>query len=510
MGIKPLVFTLLASWQLLVGASPVENGEVIYMQGVDSNGNTIASVLSDLKSNEPLGCVNCHRESGFGSSESGQTFPPISWRFLGKNQPEDDDSRFYHIQNKRKAYDADSFYRMMTSGVNSNGKLADSLMPKYVLTRQQSDDLIAYLKTISPGNDPGVDGEEIRIATIVDKRLPTVQREQHIAFLQGLFEMKNGLSRGELKRKQFSPIQKVPQYQSFRLWKLVVWELSENPDNWASELEQYYRQQTVFTVMRPIVRDSYASVAGFCTQHEIPCFFPSGNDLPGGDFYNFVFRDRLKQSADYLAGLRRTEEASLFYIDQNSQIKKLDDTLNQLPYVSSYSASGLQSQYEKICATAGRLLVNAPLEVLAALQQLSCPAKPGLQLTAMSNDVLDYQAIMDFNRRNKTSGICWATDYDRVLKRNLRQVRVNAMVQRFHIQAPDFEELAKTLLNYGLLTDTLHKMAGNFTRVYMMEIIEHMLNSFPNYTYFSSITGAPYQRHLATPLNDYCASGEAS
>ncbi len=510
MGMRSFIFVVLCCWQVSALASSVEGGEVIYMKGVDKHGNIITSVLNDLSSDVPLGCVNCHRESGFGSSESGKTFPPVSWRFLGKNQPEDDSSRFYHIQNKRKAYTADSFYRLMTTGVNSNGEIAHGLMPKYALSREQSDDLIAYLKTISMEDDAGVNVDEIRIATIVDRRLPEAERAQHIAFLEGLFEMKNGLTRGELRRKQNSPVQKIPQYESFRFWKLDVWELSENPAEWMQQLSQYYQQNPVFTIIRPRVKDDYSRVASFCSGHKIPCFFPSGDNLPEGDFYNFVFRDRPKQYADYLNNKRREVGDRLFYVDQQGEIQKLSRQIQSIPYVVDYDIKKLQSQYADYCRKDDYLLVNTSVDALAALEQLSCPEPASLQLTAMSNDSTDFQAIKSYQQHKPASRLCWATDYDKVLQRNLRGIRVNAMVQRFNIENPDAEELAKTLLSYGLLTDSLHKMAGNFTRIYMMEIIEHMLNSFPNYTYFTSITGAPYQRHIVGPLTDYCQAGERS
>ncbi len=511
MGMRSLAFVFLACcWHLVARSSPIENGEVIYMKGVDREGITIASVLNDLNSDVPLGCVNCHRESGFGSSESGQTFPPVSWRFLGKNQPENDLSPFYHIQNKRKAYTADSFYRLMTTGVNSNGEFVNELMPKYALTREQSDDLIAYLKTISPANDPGVDGDEIRIATIVDKRLPASERAQHIAFLKGLFEMKNGLTRGEIKRKNNSPIQKVPQYESFRFWKLVVWELPEDPVQWAKQLENNYQNTPVFTIMRPIVSGDYSKISDFCSEKNIPCLFPSGKNLPKGDFYNFVFRNVDKQYADYLNSKRREYNDRLLYVDRNGQIQPVRNEMMKIPFISNINLEQLTEQYNEYCSGDYRLLINGNIKELSSLENLKCLGSGDLQIVAMNNETTDYQAIAQYIKVHESSQLCWATDYDKVLKRNLRAIRVNALVRRFKIDNPDYEELAKSLLSYGLLTDSLHKMAGNFTRLYMMEIIEHMLNSFPNYTFFTSITGAPYQRYIVGPLNDFCRQGQQS
>lgn len=507
MGLKVFMLAILACWQVVAMASALEEGEVIYMKGTDAEGNVIPAVLNDLKSDSPLGCVNCHRESGFGSSESGQTFPPVSWHFLGRNQPEDDSSRFYNIQNKRQAYDADSFFRLLTSGVNSNGDIADGRMPKYALTRQQSDSLIQYLKNIHVGDDPGVDADVMRFATLVDKRLPQQQRDQHIAFLKRLFEMKNGLSRGELKRKLHSPIQKAPQYESYRSWELVVWELPEDTSQWLDLLSQYYQQTPVFSIIRPRVVDDYNVIAGFCTDNKISCFFPSGDNLPAGDFYNYVFRNRPKQTVDYLNKKSRTSSRPLLYLDAQSAIKPLDDAMVDLPMLAELDLVKLQQQYERSCEQDAELLVKLGVGQAGALEQLGCSGDDKLKITILTDSSTGYKAISDYLQQHSDSRLCWASDYDKVLKRNFRRIRVNAMVNRFNIENPDEEELAKTLLTYGLLTDSLHKMAGNFSRVYMLEIIEHMLNSFLNYTYFSSISGAPYQRYIVGPLNDYCPAG---
>jgi hypothetical protein len=486
----------------------MSEGESIYMTGIDAQGNRVPAVLNDLASDSALGCVNCHRESGLGSSESGRTYPPVSWRFLGRNQPEDDSSRFYHIQNKRKAYDADSFYRLLTTGINSNAEVADGLMPKYALTRQQSDELIAYLKTINSSDDAGVDGDVIRIATIVDKRLPELEREQHIAFLQGLFEMKNGLTRGELRRKAHSPVQKIPQYESFRNWELVVWELPEDTALWSVKLQEYYQQNPVFTVLRPMVEDDYAIVGEFCTSNKLSCFFPSGKNLPAGDFYNFVFRNSEKQQVDYIASQQRKFSGRLLYIDQKGDIQRLTSSMTNIPVAENISLAELQTQYASYCTEEAVLLLKADIDRASVLERLKCPLDAKLIIKLIQGDSINYRSIVDFMRENPASQVCWISDYAKVLKRNFRRIRVNAMVSRFNIKNPDEEELAKTLFAYGLFSDSLHKMAGNFSRIYMIEIIEHMLNSFLNYTYFSSISGAPYQRYIVGPLEEYCPAGE--
>ena len=485
----------------------LSDGESIYLKGMDVQGVTIPTTLNDLNSSAPLGCVNCHRESGFGSSESGQTFPPVSWYFLGRSQPENDSSRFYPIQNKRQAYTAESFHRILTTGINSNGQAINGLMPKYSLTKEQSDHLIEYLKTIYAGSDPGVDGDVIRIATIVDTRLPQQVREQHLSFLNGLVEMKNGLSRGELRRKQNSPVQKKPQYESYRKWELVTWALPQDTTRWLDVLSNYYQQTSVFAIIRPLVLDKYEPVADFCSSNKIPCFFPSGKNLPAGDFYNYSFRNRAKQYQDYIAKKQREALGRLLFIDEAGSIQRLEKSMKDIPVAGQITMQDLQPQYERFCKDDYDLLVKTGAQQAAVLDKLLCPEQSRLSIKVVSAEETDYQTIINYIGEHKNSDLCWVSDYDQVLKRNLRKVRVNSMTHRFGINNSDDEELAITLLAFGIISESLHQMAGYFSRVYMLELIEHMLNSFPNYSFASSISGAPYQRYIVGPLNEYCQAG---
>jgi hypothetical protein len=482
-------------------------GESIYMTGLDSQGLPIPSRLNDLRSESPLACVTCHRESGFGSSESGQTIPPVSWRFLGRNQPETNSSRFYRLQNKRQAYDAASLHRLLTQGIDSNGDVIDRLMPRYAMSREQSDHVLDHLKTLYSGADPGVDTDILRIATIVDSRLPQAQTDQHIEFLHDLFAMKNGLTRGELKRKKFSPIQKIPQYESYRSWKLVIWKLPQNPDQWVDFLRREYAKEPVFMVIRPLVKNDYAEVARFCSDSRLPCLFPSGNKLPSGDYYNFVFRDRAKQQRDYLADQKRTFGERLLYINKTGRIVPVDTGLKKLPSTVIFSPENLQKDFNRYCNGDYVVLSRAGLEQAKVLDELSCSLPSVTRIKVIVDDDIDYQRLKGFISQHQDSRLCWVSDYHRVIDRNPSNIRVNAMVRRFDIKQPQYESLALSLFSYSLIGDALHQLAGNFSRLYLIEVIEHMLNSVINYTFFSSISGAPYQRYIVGPIRDHCKPG---
>ena len=494
-----LVFSL-----LIPVADAADVGRHIYLQGTDAEGKPIKAIINGLVTDMALPCANCHRESGLGTSESGRTIPPVSWRFLGEKQPPDDSSRFYSMQNKRPAYTPALVHRILTQGINSKGGPVDPIMPLYQINEQQTKELVGYLKMLFPSDDPGVDGEIIKIATIVDSRLSSTETQQHLEFIKGLFAMKNAGTRGELKRKKYSPIQKVPQYEAYRHWQLQVWKLSADPDRWQQELKQYYQEQPVFVVFAPLVKDSYSRLQLFCNEQKLPCLLPHRAEGSKGDYYNFVYQDIAKLRRDYLADRRRSDPGKLLFVDTQGQVQAVQSKQVEIPVLTSENFQALVDQYDDFCADDHTLLVTVDKTTAPRLSELTCHADQKIKIKVLADVSMGYQDIAEILESGTEPNICWVTNYDRVLKRNLREVRVRVLTRKFGLQPTYDEILARDLYAFGLLTDSMHQLAGNFSRVYLMEVIEHMLNSYPNFTYYSSVSGAPNQRAIVGSFKEFC------
>ena len=494
----------------MANAIAADEGSRIYLEGKGADGTAIDAVINNLTASAALACANCHRESGLGTSESGLTIPPVSWRFLGRDQPENDHSRFYSIQNKRPAYTTALVHRLLTTGITSKGQPADPLMPRYDITAQQTEHLVEYLKSLFAVDDPGVDGDTIQIATIIDARLPEQEKQQHRVFLQGLFDMKNAGTRGELNRKKYAPIQKVPQYEAYRKWELLTWELSADTDLWEQELSRLYQDQPVFVVIAPLVKDNYSSMQAFCLGQQIPCLFPNRAEGSSGDYYSYIYRDVARQHRDYLASKRRSEKHKLLFLERDGNVARLADDQSEIPIADTGSIDVLADNFDDICTRDSTLLVKAGLEAAASLYQLDCAGNQRLQIMLLEGPEINYGEITEILGNHSNPKICWVTNYDKVLKRNMREIRVSVMARKFGINESMSENLAKDLFAFGLLTDSIHQLAGNFSRHYLLEVIEHMLNSYPNYTYFSTVAGAPYQRSIVGPVKEYCPNREVS
>ncbi len=381
-------------------------GENIYLHGKDQNNRTIEVTINGLKSSAALGCNNCHRESGLGTSESGQTIPPVSWQLLSKDQPSDKDSLFYSLQNKRPKYNIRLLHRLLTTGVKSNGLPSDSLMPKYDLTPEQTQQLADYLKTLYPHDDPGVDTETITIATIVDSNMPAGETAQHIQFMRGLFDMKNSLTRTELKRKKYSPIQKAPQYESYRKWDLVVWELPEDPGLWKQWLEQAYSNRPVFVILAPLIRSENSLVHEFCSDQQIPCLFPNTSGNTTGNYFNFVFRNSAQQQSDFIASQYRKSPDKLYFMSKGEGVAPVQENQTIIPLMEDSMYEELENQFQNICNQDITLLLLVNRNFAAKASQLKCELEQNLIIQLMAVGSVSYNDIVDIRDNHTNAKIC--------------------------------------------------------------------------------------------------------
>ena len=116
-------------------------GERIFRTGTDENGRAIPRSGAMRMMGPVVACADCH-----GSDARGRTIqvmmgqadaPDIRWRTLVTPPTDPTD----------KAFVADSFFLAVTQGIDPNGSSLKVFMPRWQLTRTESDALIEYLKT---------------------------------------------------------------------------------------------------------------------------------------------------------------------------------------------------------------------------------------------------------------------------------------------------------------------------------------------------------------------------
>lgn len=116
-------------------------GERIFLTGTDENGNLIPRSGFVGMMGSPVACANCHGPDARGRTIQvmmGQVkVPDIRWTTLTAPPVDPAD----------KAFDPDSFFLAVTQGADPNGSSLKQPMPRWELTRAESDALIEYLKS---------------------------------------------------------------------------------------------------------------------------------------------------------------------------------------------------------------------------------------------------------------------------------------------------------------------------------------------------------------------------
>jgi len=471
-------------------------GRLLYEQGVDEGRQPVSATVNGLPAPSALPCANCHRASGLGTSESGKTIPPVAWRLLSDpRRGRDGYGYFRHLEPSPAPYTPALFHRAVTRGVDSSGNAMSDTMPRYDLSVAQTSALIEYLKMLYP-EPQGIDDSELRLAVIIDQRVDKNKRQQHWSFLQGLLAMKNSETRHEVARKRHAPVQRIPQYRAYRKWRLFRWELQGDPESWSRQLDVYYRQTPVFAFLVPLVSDQYERVADFCEQRGIPCLFPVGDESDSPGYYGFQYRSFSKRVAEYV---------------QKSKRDKIQPTYALITASSSTTGSRgqsrLQEEYIRRCSRPGQILITVGQQDVAQIERLECPAKRALTVKLIASEDLGYPQFLRLLDIADRRGFCVVSDYATPTRVEQRSLRVTRLADRFGIAEPDTELLSRDLFAFSLISDAVNKMNGVFSRRYLLELIEHMLNSFPNYSFYREIAGAPYQRHAAGSLSEMCGVG---
>jgi hypothetical protein len=123
------------------------NGEQIYWTGTSPTGPPITAQMEGMHrmSTGRMACVDCHGENGEGGTVQMMmgTYeaPNIQFQTLAGEAHGDD-------HEEHETYTEADLKRAITEGVGPDGDPLEWVMPRWDMTGEQLDDLIAYLKTL--------------------------------------------------------------------------------------------------------------------------------------------------------------------------------------------------------------------------------------------------------------------------------------------------------------------------------------------------------------------------
>jgi len=132
-------------------------------------------------------CASCHGSDGQGRPEGGVVPADITAAMLGVAR----DSGLPRART-RDAYTDRSLKRAIAMGIDSSGNPLDATMPRYQMSSQDMEALLAHLKRVGDMRDPGVTADSIRIGVLLPPKqhLPGVN-EAVRRVLQTFFDARN-------------------------------------------------------------------------------------------------------------------------------------------------------------------------------------------------------------------------------------------------------------------------------------------------------------------------------
>ncbi|MGJ0484516.1 MAG: amino acid ABC transporter substrate-binding protein [Methylomicrobium sp.] len=301
-------------------SSQLSLGERIYNQGIDASGAPLQGrTEGDIDFQDAnFNCAQCHRRSGYGSSEGGNYVLPITGASLFNPRKFDRADLFKKLfkesQTKqfwtrmrsayeRPAYTEASLVKAIREGVDPSGRTLSSLMPRYQIGDRDMAGLIAYLKNLSSRNDPGIDDQSIHFATVIAKGADAGSSKAMLSTITGFVDWLNLETKGNQDHPNFSPNYRSDFAKAFRLWRHEVWELSDNPANWPKELQAHYDKRPVFALIGGMAPGDWTPIHRFCEQNRVPCLFPI-TELPAQgqpSHYSVYFNGGLSLEAQAIA-----------------------------------------------------------------------------------------------------------------------------------------------------------------------------------------------------------------
>lgn len=143
-------------------------GKQLYLTGASGSGREVLAYIGDESLEVPgsaMACANCHGLNGEGKPEGGVVPSNIVWEALTKPYGVSHTGGRTHPPYTERALEL-----AITRGLDPAGHRLSNVMPRYQMSREDMDDLIAYVKRLGKDVDPGVSEGRIVIGTVLPAR----------------------------------------------------------------------------------------------------------------------------------------------------------------------------------------------------------------------------------------------------------------------------------------------------------------------------------------------------
>ncbi len=494
----------------------IAQGQSLYRKGTLLSGETINAVAEAdiILDGTQIACDNCHRRSGMGTNEGQIVIPPVTRDFLYQAKTLGHKNQFQFKTTgagTRPAYTDETLKQVIRTGIDSSGNALDRLMPRFNLNENQIDALIAYLKTLSSSTSAGVSESEIHFATVITDRVASDKTKAMLDVLNQYFIDKNAETRHEGKRALHAPWHRDWKYQSYRKWRLHVWELKGTEDSWPEQMQRYYNKQPVFAMLSGLTETPWTPIHNFCEQLKIPSFFPNTFIPVVSDsaYYTLYFSQGLTLEAEALAKhftLSNIQPSQIIQVYRNDKAAIAAHAFNT-KFISLKSATTqdeiitnnqvLDHQYWKdlfqrhpdstyVLWLSDTDLISLP-EVLSSL--LITPS-------VFISSTLEPNFETMFPLKSQTE-IFVIHPYVLPKQLPLKLLRTTAWLRQKKIMSDHAQIQSNTFYALRVVGRAISHLRDKFSREYMIEIVEHIAEKALVSSVYPRLSLGPSQRYAS-------------
>jgi hypothetical protein len=505
-------------------AAPADSvGQSIYLRGVLASGAPLEGTREAggaVMTGTDAACVNCHERSGLGTVEGHQSVPPVTGDYLFHSRAHDASEPVLpyveSLHGNRDPYTDATLARSIREGLDSQGRPLSYLMPRYALGDEDMAALIAYLKTLSVHQVPGVTDTVLNFATIITPDADPLKRRGMLDVLEHYFVQKNLFPLKPSPRMQTSGKTQYAKsmYMANRHWQLHVWELTGPAASWRAQLDKRLAAEPVYAVLSGLGGSNWAPIHEFCEQHAIPCLLPNV-EVPvvaERDFYPLYFSKGVLLEAQLIAQtiLGSDNHPAASAVEQVYRAGDSGEAAAEA-LAAELGAHGVKVHSTVLAAGARGHGVTAVLRKAAQRRNRRGQA---LVLWLRPADVAALRDVPAGAATVYLSGLMGGLEasplpagwrahtrmtypFDPPDRRGIRLDYPLGWFSFRHIPVVAEQVQADTYLACSLLADVLNRMADNFVRPYLVEQLQELLEH-------RLITG--YYPHLSLASNQRFAS----
>jgi mono/diheme cytochrome c family protein len=492
----------------------IDIGKQIYKKGLLPDGKPVQAIgQSGLRiSGLQTTCANCHRSSGYGSSEGSIIAPAITGKMLypvRENYRRELSSTRRTGIGVRSAYTDETLRRAIREGLGANGNRLNEFMPRFKLSDSELDSLIAYLKVLANKTVPGVTHEYYEFATIITPDVPEDSKHALLSLFRTYFDQINAGTRHETRRAENPPWHKSWHYSAYRKWRLHIWELTGKPESWEKQLEQLYQKQPIFALVNG-TGSFWKDIHHFCESNEIPCLFPT-TDIPVSKvpgFYSLYFSKGINLDAELIAqhiiSNNKNEPILQVYRDAEPRAVEAKNTLNQL--LVDYHSNPIENiAFNK---SNKNLVLKKLLNMKSPYTLILWGDYPDLLRKIKRTDTKNLDQSIYLSTRFLHNGLATALpeQYDKInlthsftLPENQKRqlLRFTSWARINKISVPDERVMANGFFALTMLVDAIRHINNNISREYLIERIEHMVDNTLFHSVYPHLSLGPDQRYAS-------------